>query len=144
MVHDACLQQINAKIEALELALEDLFSDAEGESKSSAGDKHETGRAMLQIEQARIGKQLSDLRTQRNLLRSINPEVLCTQVAMGSLVETGKGWFYISVALGKITVQNQAVMSLSPNSPLGAAWLGMGAGETVTFNETVYSILHVY
>lgn len=135
---------MNAKITALEVTLEDLFSGADSETKSSAGDKHETGRAMLQIEQARIGKQLSDLRMQRNVLRSIHLAPDAAQVALGSLIETDRGWFYMSVALGKVKVNDTTVMTVSPNAPLGAQWLGVRAGDTMTFNGISYTILGVH
>lgn len=143
-VHEACLQQMNAKIETLQRTLDDLYSGAESESKSSAGDKHETGRAMLQIEQARIGKQLSDLKIQRNTLRSIDFGLASEQVALGSLIETDRGWFYLSVALGKVEVKGVAVLSVSPGSPLGSQWLGMRKDESMSFNDTDYTIVNLY
>ena len=45
--------RIEARIAAVSEALE-------AESKSSAGDKHETGRAMLQLEREKLGHQLAE------------------------------------------------------------------------------------
>ncbi len=142
-VHQACLELIDRKIGDLQQALDDLFKGVESESKSSAGDKHETGRAMVQIEQARLGKQLSDLQVQRNVLRGLDPEQRSRQIEHGSLIETDQGNFYLSIALGKIMMESTVVMTLSPQSPLGHRWMGMRKGEHLVFNDTTYLINEV-
>ena len=142
-IHRACLDLMEAKIKALQKALDDLSAGADSESKSTAGDKHETGRAMVQIEQARLGKQLSELVLQQNALRSINPDLTVDRVMNGSLVRVAQGMFYLSVALGKIEVAGESVMTLSTASPLGTCWLGARCGETVTFKGTDYTFLEI-
>lgn len=142
-IHQACLQLLEDKISSLQSALDDLTSGVESESKSSAGDKHETGRAMVQIEQARIGKQLSELLMQHQILRSIDPEKKADFITNGSLVRVKQGLFYISVALGKVDVDGELVMTLSPASPLGTSWQGAKTNQIVTFNGTSYTILEV-
>ncbi len=142
-IHQACLHLMDDKINALQQSLDELSEGAESVSKSSAGDKHETGRAMLQIEQARIGKQLSELQLQRNTLRTINPDHATNQIGLGSVISTDRGQFYMSVAMGKIEIEGKTVMTLSPQSPLGARWMGARRGECIEFNTVAYSILEV-
>jgi transcription elongation GreA/GreB family factor len=142
-IHRACLDLMEAKITALQKALDDLSAGVDSESKSTAGDKHETGRAMVQIEQARLGKQLSELVLQQNALRSINPDLTTDRIVNGSLVRVAQGMFYLSIALGKIEVDGVSVMTLSTASPLGRCWLGAKAGEVRHFNGVAYSILEV-
>lgn len=142
-IHRACLNAMDEKIAALQKALNDLSAGADSESKSTAGDKHETGRAMVQIEQARLGKQLSELVLQQNALRSINPDLTTDRIVNGSLVRVVQGMFYLSIALGKIEVDGVSVMTLSTASPLGTCWLGARCGETVTFNGSNYTFLEI-
>lgn len=142
-IHQACLRLMDDKINVIQQALDELSEGAESESKSSAGDKHETGRAMVQIEQARLGKQLSDLLHQRNSLRTINPELRAEHINLGSIICTDKGLFFMSVAMGKIEVEGETVMTLSPQSPLGARWMGARRGDHIEFNTVAYSILEV-
>jgi len=142
-IHDACIHLMHTKIAALQKALDDLATGADSESKSTAGDKHETGRAMVQIEQARLGKQLSELMLQQNALHSIKPHLTTKRVGSGSLVRVAQGLFYVSVAIGRIEVEGESVMTLSTASPLGAVWLGAQAGEVRIFNGTSYEIREV-
>ena len=50
-VHAACLQLLTDKIKVIQDNLQGLTQGAENDNKSSAGDKHETARAMMQLEQ---------------------------------------------------------------------------------------------
>jgi hypothetical protein len=65
-----CKEQISSTILFLENHLKDLSSGAQNDSKSSAGDKHETARAMMQIEQEKVGKQLKENQLQLAELNS--------------------------------------------------------------------------
>lgn len=60
-IHTHCLQLVDDKILELETILRELNESAANNTKSSAGDKHETERAMVQIEQEAIGKQLHEV-----------------------------------------------------------------------------------
>ncbi len=140
-VREACLERLTEKIESIEEQLADLAAGAEGESKSSAGDKHETGRAMVQIEQARLGKQRHELVRQLQLVRSLDPTRHDRGIALGSLIQTDKGLFYVAVAAGKLVVQGREIMTVSPHSPLGEKLLSGAIGDAVSINTLVYTIL---
>ena len=139
-LHSLCKQQVESKVLELQQQLTLLRSDAESEGKSTAGDKHETGRAMIQLEQEQLGKQLSE---QEQLLAALNQwnEVSHTdQVASGSLVKTNKGFFYLTIGLGKIAIDNDIVFVLSALSPLGKNLISKKVGEQFTVNGVLYSI----
>lgn len=129
-IHSACLVLLDEKIAAMQKQLEELSEGAADEGKSSAGDKHETGRAMAQLEQEKIGKQLLESERQKNLLLR-NP---------GTLIKANGNYLFVAVALGKISVDGNAVMVISPQSPLGAKLAGVKKGDTVNMNGTVYRI----
>ena len=57
-VYEQCRQRIDEKISLLSHMLEELKESSSNETKSTAGDKHETALAMLQIEQENTGRQL--------------------------------------------------------------------------------------
>jgi hypothetical protein len=124
----------------LRQTLNDLVESASNESKSTAGDKHETALAMLQIEKENTSKQLETLLSQKLLLEKIIPVIQSKQVAKGALVKTNKGYFYVSIALGKIIVEGIPVIALSPQSPLGSKLIGLNANGTTTVNEITYLI----
>ena len=142
-IHAHFIETINHKIIMLQQTLADLKESGTNETKSTAGDKHETALAMLQIEQANSRAQLQDALELRTALININTEIKSTKVLPGSFVKTSKGNFYISVALGKLIINGETVMAISPQSPLGAKLIGRSIGDTVTVNAIDFVIVGV-
>lgn len=134
------LQLVNEKINLLQQVLGDLKESGANETKSTAGDKHETALAMIQIEQANKRTQLKEATDQKTLLEKINPAVSGIQVSNGSLVKTNKGYFFISVALGKAVVDKITVIAISPQSPLGSNLMRLIAKDTAEINGSQYFI----
>jgi len=134
------LQQVNDKVAMLQKVLADLKESGTNETKSTAGDKHETALAMLQIEQANVRGQLNEAFLQRTALEKINPEFAAAIIMTGSLVKTNRGYFFMSIALGKSLVDGIEVIAVSPQSPLGAKMMGLKPGENIAMNETPYII----
>lgn len=143
-VHRHYLQVIKDKINRLQQILDDLKESGANETKSTAGDKHETALAMIQIEQANTRTQLQEVMNQFDLLEKINPEISATIVVNGSLIKTNRGYFFMSVALGKAMVDNILVIALSPQSPLGKKLLGLCVSEKVDMNGTDYRIDSIF
>ena len=139
-IHGHCLSLINDKISLLQQVLADLKESAGNETKSTAGDKHETALAMLQIEQANTRGQLEDVLKKKALLEKNNPVLSAGQIVKGSLVKTNRGYLYLSVALGKITIDGIDAIALSPQSPLGEKMMGVVVGDTVEMNGNFYVI----
>jgi hypothetical protein len=131
---------LNAKIIYLENMLNDLKESAKNETKSTAGDKHETALAMLQIEQENIRKQLKSVQEQKISIEKINPLIVTNTVRLGSLVKTNNGYFFIAAGVGKITLNEQTIIALSPISPLGTKLMGKFVGENIQQNNIFYKI----
>jgi transcription elongation GreA/GreB family factor len=121
----------------------DLQISAANETKSTAGDKHETALAMLQMEQAQVGKKMDVLQQYLLELNQIDVEKKSIIVTHGSLVKTSTCYFYISAALGKIKVDGMDVFAISIRSPLGMLFLGKQVDDKIVFNETTYSIIEL-
>lgn len=139
-IYNSCLQIINNKLDSLQKTLNDLKESGANETKSTAGDKHETALAMLQIEQANTRTQLSEVLLQKTALEKINPALSAPIIANGSLVKTNKGYFYISIALGKIQTDDTTVITLSQQSPLGIKLMGLKEGDCTEVNNNKYCI----
>ncbi|MBK7558548.1 MAG: hypothetical protein IPI54_09805 [Chitinophagaceae bacterium] len=142
-IYDHYLQKINDRITQLQQVLADLKESGSNETKSTAGDKHETALAMLQIEQANTRSQLQEVSDQKVKLEKIDPALSATVIVHGSLVKTNWGYLFISIAAGKITIDHSTVIALSPQSPLGQKLMGLKAGEKAAINNTVYIIEHI-
>jgi len=124
----------------LQHILADLKESGSNETKSTAGDKHETALAMLQIEQANTRGQLQEALTQKAVLEKINTAAAAPIIINGSLVKTNRGYFFMSTALGKAVLDNCVVIAVSPQSPLGQKLMGLTAGEQAEVNNTTYLI----
>jgi hypothetical protein len=131
---------INDKIRVLQKTLDDLKESGKNETKSTAGDKHETALAMLQIEQANTRQQLKEMIAQKDTLQKINPTIIASIVLQGSLIKTNKGYLFVSVALGKAVVDGVAVIALSAQSPLGAKLMGLTVAGVATVNNNSYVV----
>lgn len=140
---EQCRAYIQQRIEIARRAMEAAQESANSESKSSAGDKYETGRAMAQIERDRYAQQLDAALTVEQELNRINTEKEYTIVQPGSLVVTNRGVFFISISAGKLSVDKTEVFAVSPGSPIGVALAGRSAGDRLTFNKILYEIQRV-
>jgi hypothetical protein len=138
-----CKLIIAEKINSLNDALKDITDSANNESKSSAGDKHETGRAMMQIEQEKLGKQIQEWETQKNILDKMDLTKNSNSISLGSLIETNKGLFFIAANVGKIKVNEKEIIVISMQSPLGTCFVRYKEGDEFEFNEVGYTIMHV-
>jgi len=139
-VYQQCLQLIADKTERLQAIMDDLRESIKNETKSTVGDKHETARAHLQIEQENTGRQLKELQAQQAILQQLDVSVKAAAIINGSLVQTNKGYFFISIAGGKIIVDGIPVFILSPQSPLGTRLMGLMTGDTTTVNGMSYQV----
>ncbi|AYM99853.1 hypothetical protein [Chryseobacterium sp. 3008163] len=131
------LQILKDKISEKIKIFENLIAETRASSndtKSSMGDKYETGREMLQQEINNIQRQLNETLNQQNFLKKLNTEV-CTKVQNGALVKTDKGFFYISVSSGEIVFEGKKIMTISSESPLAKAMFGKKIAETFIINN---------
>ena len=143
-IYEHYLQGLNEKIRSLQQVLSDLKESGANETKSTAGDKHETALAMLQIEQANTRAQLKDALDQKTAYEKIDPLVSATTILNGSLVKTNRGYLFLSVAAGKATVDGNAIIALSPQSPLGLKLIGLKINGLAEVNGVGYLIEGVY
>lgn len=131
---------ISEKVERNFQSLNELKESAGNETKSSAGDKHETGRAMVHLEQEKMTRQLAVNQQMMNVFEKIEPDQEMDTVGLGSLVVTDKMQFFVSVALGKVNHSGNECFLLSLNSPIVQAFTGMKIGDQVNFNGQSYTI----
>lgn len=142
-IHNHYLQVINEKVQSLQKVMADLKESGSNETKSTAGDKHETALAMLQIEQAQVRGQLKDAQEQKAILEKINPDVSPVSIVPGSLIKTNQGYLFLSIALGKAVIDGIIVIALSPQSPLGKQLMGLKKGGAAIIHSNNYIIENI-
>ncbi len=143
LVHDYCLDVLAERISLLEGQLADLGESVANETKSTAGDKYETARAMLHIEQDQVRRQLQGLKAQQAVLRSVGAAQAPGTAALGSLVNLDGSWYYLSVALGRLQVPGGQVIAVSLQSPLGMKLRGTKAGAVIEQNDKRFRVLEI-
>lgn len=130
---DACVAYANERIATAEAALRQAYEAAENETKSSAGDKYETGRAMAQLEAEKAMRQVAEAKKLLQVLHSFNPRKPHTVAALGSLVAAEESTYYLAVSIGQLTIDGKPIFVISPASPAGQALLGKKVGEEFEF-----------
>lgn len=113
------------------------------DTKSSMGDKYETGREMLQQEINNLQRQLNETINQQTLLQKINAEP-CKKVQNGALVQTDKGLFYIAVSAGDLVINNHKIITISPESPLAKSMITLSRGQSFSLNNVTQNIEEIW
>jgi hypothetical protein len=143
-VYEACLTAIQDKISEMKKEIRSVIEDGNNDSKSSAGDKHETSKAMNQLEQEKMGNQLEELEKQKAELQRIDLNLDLGYIMKGSLVNTNQGYLFVSLGLGKVKVKDNLVFAVSTTSPLGKEIIGHKRGEKVEVNGIEYEIKKIW
>ena len=139
-----CKDYFENKIISLNNIINEVAESSNAESKSSAGDKHETSKAMMQLEIEKLGTQLKEAEEQLAEFEKIKFNKPFQTIEQGSLVETDKGYFFIAGSVGKLTVDDKTVFVISNRSPLAVAFSGKQQGDSLSFNGVVYSVVSVF
>lgn len=139
-----CLHYVEECINTAQLAIEDAQSSANDDTKSSAGDKFETGREMIQQEIDRNRKQLEEAKKMRLALEQIENHQLLEIVHFGSLVITNFGKFYISISRGQIQVDGINYFAISAISPIGLKLMRQKVGYEFDFNGKPFVIESIF
>jgi hypothetical protein len=125
-------------------AIQSAQNAANQESKSSAGDKYETGRAMAQNDIGMHQVQLAAVQRDLDYFKNLNFFQNFEMIKAGALVETSIGYIFISVSLGKLVFENHNIMAISKDAPLGLALLSKKTGERIQFNHLQIQILGIF
>ena len=133
---------IQARILLLQKGLADLHEGMSSDTKSTAGDKHETSRAMAHIEQEQLATQLAQLQEHLRMIKQAYITKTRELIAFGSLIETSKGRFFLSSGVGLIKGE-KPFFCISIQTPMGQALIGKKTGDRVSVNGNVLEILAV-
>lgn len=139
-----CLKAVQERRAIIEEAFLNAQASANEETKSSAGDKYETGRAMMHLEKEKLSTQLAEVSKMEMALSQIDPNKKNRLVAIGSLVSTTNANYFLSVSLGEILMGKNKYFAISPASPIGRAMLGKAENENFEFGGKKVKIEKVF
>ncbi|MBA22546.1 MAG: 3-oxoacyl-ACP synthase [Flavobacteriales bacterium] len=135
-----CKNELTKKLKVLEARKRDLNQNLFSGHKSSAGDKHETERAMIQLELEKLGEQIKNTEIHQQILCSIQKIEKSPSVRLGSVVLTNIANYYISIAAGSCTLNSKTYYCISAQSPIGSLLLGKKVGDSIQFNNQMVRI----
>jgi len=139
-LHQHCLGYIEDRFQTIQNTINDIQESLFSETKSSAGDKHETGRAMLQLEREKAGSQLAEIEKIRKVFSKIDISKTPKVIGLGSLVYTTKSNYFIAISAGEIKINGHIFYAISPNSPIGQLLMRKSVGDKVVFNDAIFTI----
>lgn len=138
-----CLGFIEQRIQTAETALEQAREASNDDTKSSAGDKFETTREMMQQDITRNKSLLMDAQQNLQLLNSIKDTPENDRVRNGNLAYTSQGIFYISISAGQLQLEGENIFAISAVSPIGKLLIGKQKGDTFAFNGKDYLLKEI-
>ena len=142
-LYSHCKIFINKRLEAIQKTINEIQGSLHSETKSSAGDKHETGRAMLQLEREKAGHQLAEIQKLNQLLLKIDSLKSSKIIGLGSLVKTTQANYFISISAGELQVKQEAFFAISVHTPIGQLLLGKTVGDDIKFRNQSFKIIEV-
>lgn len=136
-------QLVQDKIKGIEDQFDALNESLQSASKSSAGDKHETSRAMVHLEQEQLSKQLTVLKTQQEGIEKLKQIKSGSDIQYGSLVETNNGFYLIGIGIGVIEFNNNTIYCLSGTAPIVNQFNGKTIGDQIQIGPNKIEIKNI-
>lgn len=139
------LDHVDKDLAEAKARMASLKESLDAESKSSAGDKHETGRAMIHLEQERVQDTVGRLEHMRGILiqRAFQDKAI-QRVSPGALVETTGPWVLVGVPLGKVQLPDTLVLCVGAEAPLAQQWRGAQPGDQVALGPQKLTIQAIH
>lgn len=131
---EKCREGLRAKKLNISNEIEAVKDSMGSDTKSSAGDKYETGREMMNQERDKLQSQLGVIDRQIESLNQIKTNKQFEKIDFGALVKTSMAHYFISISYGKISVNNKDVFLVSAVTPLAQLMMGKKAGDKVNWN----------
>ena len=138
-----CEIVLNKKLNTFYNQKKELKQALNSESKSSAGDKHEIGRAMIHLEMEKLGNLIAEAEQNFKKLQSIKNYNNNEVIGLGSAVLTDKANYYISIAADIYKINSKMFYCISPKSPIGKLLLGKKLDDKIEFNNQVIKIIKI-
>jgi hypothetical protein len=134
---------LREQIQDVQRQLSQLQESSETEEKSSAGDKFETHQEMLNQTRDMLQKSLAK---DKILLAQLNavPIKKLDRIEEGAMVDFPFGKIWVSVAIGKVSLNGVDYQLVSRDSPLINAIWNLKSGDTYEFRGKKEKIVAVY
>lgn len=122
--------------------LEEISADAytHAETPSQTDEGSTSAEDLIEA----MGKELLFVKSELEILRSIDPENGADSVERGAVVITDRRTFFISVSSEEMEINGNKVFGMSERAPLYNQMKGLKKGDSFAFNNMSYQIIDVY
>ncbi|MGB1242148.1 MAG: hypothetical protein ACPG49_06485 [Chitinophagales bacterium] len=143
-LYKACETNITHRIDNIRQRLESIKESIKNETKSSVGDKHETGRVMMQLEAENTKVQFASALQTKKFLSSIDHTKTFRTAQKGSLVITNQANYYLAIGIGKVMLEGNVYYCISQDSPIAKRLRGKKIREEIDFNGKKITLKEIY
>jgi len=142
-LYTLCGEYLANKESVIKSLMNDAQDAANEDTKSSAGDKYETGREVMQQEVELNRTRLNELNKFKLALEMIKADQKNDTAIPGALVQTNNGSYYIAISAGQLKQNGNTYYSISIESPIGAKMRGLKRGEHFMLNGRDFIIENI-
>lgn len=142
-LYNNCEALIENRFQTIQNTINEIQESLTSETKSSAGDKHETGRAMLQLEREKAGNQLAEIQKIKETFSKIDIKKSSKIISLGSLVYTSGANYFIAISVGELRINSEIFYAISPSTPIAKLLLSKVVGDSVQFRSSIFTILKI-
>ncbi|MCF8272991.1 MAG: 3-oxoacyl-ACP synthase [Flavobacteriaceae bacterium] len=142
-LYNQCFDFIESRLITIKGTINDIQEALNSETKNSSGDKHETGRAMLQIDMEKAGNQINEIQKIKDVLKKVDITKRSETVRLGSVVYTSKANYFIAISAGNISVEDKQFFAIATDTPIGQLLASKCIGEEIIFRDEKIRIENV-
>ena len=139
-LYKKCQEFVENRFQTIQNTINEIQISLMSETKSSAGDKHETGRAMLQLEREKAGNQLAEIQKTKEQFSKVNISKNSKTIGLGNIVYTSNNNYFIAISAGQLKVKDDLFYAISANTPIGQLLMGKSVGDHVVFRNQKFKI----
>jgi hypothetical protein len=134
-LYNQCFDFIEHRLNTIKGSINDIQEALNSETKNSSGDKHETGRAMLQIDMEKAANQLNEIQKIKDVLKKVDINKRSETIRLGSIVYTSKANYFMAISAGNVSVGDKQFYAIATDTPIGQLLASKGIGEEIIFRD---------
>ncbi len=139
-----CNDYIANRVAVIKQNIAEAQEAANDDTKSSAGDKFEVGREMMQQEIELNFGRMGEMLKLKQALENVHPSHKNTIVSPGALVYTTAGVYYMVIGAGKLLLNGTTYYAISPEAPIALLMNGKHAGDDFILNGKTVKIEKIF
>lgn len=143
-LYNQCFDFIENRFITIKNSINDIQEALNSETKNSSGDKHETGRAMLQIDLEKAGNQLNEIIKIQDILKKVDINKRSDTVRLGSVVYTSKFNYFIAISAGSLLFEDNNFYAIATDTPIGQLLASKSVGDQIVFRDEKIEIEEVF